>query len=197
MEEIRLDSSFYLQEATELAPALLGKYLQMDTVVIRILETEAYMPEDSACHASKGKTKRNAPMFDRGGFLYVYLCYGIHQMFNIVSGQKGSAQAVLIRAGEVFRGHDIVRERRRNLDLIGPGKLTQGLGVQRTLSGEQIGKNVQLWDAPAVLHSKHPRIGIDYALPKDRDALWRFVTPAKYPTKNVKKRKRSTGVSKD
>jgi len=196
VEAIRLDSSFYLQEATELAPALLGKYLQMGTVVIRILETEAYMPKDSACHAHKGKTKRNAPMFDRGGFLYVYLCYGIHQMFNIVSGQEGSAQAVLIRAGEVFQGHDIVRERRGNLDLMGPGKLTQGLGIQVSLSGEKIGENIQLWDAPEVSYTTHPRIGIDYALPKDRDALWRFVTAKKHTIAKNTKRKRSLRSSK-
>ena len=183
MEAIRLDSSFYLQEATALAPALLGKYLQYGDVVVRILETEAYMPEDTACHAFRGKTKRNAPMFEAGGILYVYLCYGIHQMLNIVSGAKDSAQAVLIRGAEVIQGHEVVLTRRKNLDLIGPGKLTQGMGIDTGLSGEPVYTRIQIWSAAAVPYTVYPRVGIDYALEKDRAALWRFVTPALYSKK--------------
>ncbi len=168
--------SFFYQESIQLAPLLLGKLIRVGDVTIRVLETEAYMPKDSACHAYKGRTKRNAPMFEAGGILYVYLCYGLHQMLNIVSGKKGSPQAVLIRAGEVIQGEDIVLQRRKNLDLIGPGKLAQALAIDRSYSGEELYHRVELLDAPPVSYTALPRVGIDYALPKDRDALWRFVT---------------------
>ena len=182
--------SFFHQECTKLAPLLLGKLIQVGPVVVRILETEAYMPEDSACHAYKGKTKRNAPMYELGGTLYVYLCYGLHQMLNIVGGEKGSPQAVLVRAGEVIQGEDIVCARRKNLDLIGPGKLAQALGVDRSYSGDLLYHRIHLWDAPSVAHTTLPRVGIDYALPKDRDALWRFVTPPTRPLVQKKTRSR-------
>lgn len=187
MSQNQLPRSFFLQDSTKLAPSLLGKLIQAGDVVIRVLETEAYMPEDSACHAYKGRTKRNAPMFDEGGKLYVYLCYGLHHLLNIVGGKKGSPQAVLIRAGEVVQGEETVLQRRKNLDLIGPGKLAQALGVDRSYSGESVYHRVHVWDAPAVRHTTLPRVGIDYALPKDRDALWRFVTP---PTRLSVRRKR-------
>ena len=172
-----MSSSFFYQDSTSLAPLLLGKLIQVGDVIIRIIETEAYMPEDSACHAYRGRTKRNAPMFEDGGCLYVYLCYGMHQMLNIVGGKEGSPQAVLIRGGEVMQGEEIVLKRRKNLDLMGPGKLAQALGLDRSYSGELLYHRVHLWDAPVMSYTTHPRVGIDYALPKDRDALWRFVTP--------------------
>ncbi|MDR3150026.1 MAG: DNA-3-methyladenine glycosylase, partial [Oscillospiraceae bacterium] len=98
---MKIPHSFYSRSAEELAPLLLGKLLCRSTdgrvIRYRITETEAYMPFDSACHAHRGKTKRNAVMFGHGGFAYVYLCYGIHNLLNIVSGEEGSPQAVLIR----------------------------------------------------------------------------------------------------
>ena len=189
MNQTQLPPSFYQQDAIELAPKLLGKVLQFEEVAIRILETEAYMPIDSACHAHRGKTKRNAPMFEEGGILYVYLCYGIHQMLNVVSGKKGEAQAVLIRAGEVLSGTEVVCTRRKNLDLIGPGKLTQALAINNFHSGEPLYRQVHIWDAPLAAYTCHPRVGIDYALPKDRDALWRFVTPSVHVPKKPLVRK--------
>ena len=187
MSQNQISRSFFHQESTKLAPLLLGKFIQVGGVIIRILETEAYMPEDSACHAYKGRTKRNAPMFEEGGILYVYLCYGLHQMLNIVGGKKGSPQAVLIRGGEVIQGQELVLQRRNNLDLIGPGKLAQALAVDRSYSGESLYRRVHLWDAPSVLYTTKTRVGIDYALPHDRNALWRFVTPPMKPLVRKKK----------
>ena len=108
-------------------------------------------------------------------------------MLNIVGGKKGSPQAVLIRAGEVIQGEAIVLQRRKNLDLIGPGKLAQALGVDRSYSGESLYHRVHVWDAPVCSYTTHPRVGIDYALPKDRDALWRFVTLPIQPSGRKKK----------
>ena len=175
-----LESSFFEKEALVLAKSLLGKKIQCGPVMIRILETEAYMPNDSACHAYRGQTERNKPMFGPPGRLYVYLCYGIHQLLNVVSGTEGSPQAVLIRAAEVCKGHALAKERRGGrLELIGPGKLTQALGVDTSFSGERIGKRVHFYDSPPVeSFTTKPRVGIDYAKPKDRDALWRFITPS-------------------
>lgn len=184
MSQNQLPCSFYEQDAISLAKQLLGKIICYENVAVRIVETEAYMPQDSASHAYKGKTQRNAPMFSSGGTLYVYLCYGMHQMLNIVSGTEGSPQAVLLRGGEVISGADIVQQRRSNLDLIGPGKLAQGLGIDTSFSGEFIDHSVHIWDAPPVeAYQSKPRVGIDYALPTDRDALWRFIAPHASPKK--------------
>lgn len=191
MQQNQLPCSFYDQDAVSLAKQLLGKIFAYDNVAVRIVETEAYMPQDSASHAYKGKTQRNAPMFSSGGVLYVYLCYGMHQMINIVSGSEGSPQAVLIRAGEVIHGADIVQKRRSNLDLNGPGKFAQGLGIDTSFSGERLDRRVHIWDAPSVdSFVCTPRIGIEYALPKDRDALWRFITPLDSPKKRLVRKKK-------
>ena len=70
------------------------------------------MPNDSACHASKGRTRRTQPMFEQGGRVYIYLCDGIHLLFNVVTGEKDSGQAVLICGLEWISGEEIVRSRR-------------------------------------------------------------------------------------
>ena len=191
MLQNQMPASFYEQDAISLATQLLGKFLVHENVVIRIVETEAYMPQDTASHAYKGQTKRNIPMFMIGGTIYVYICYGMHQMLNIVSGKKGSPQAVLIRGGEVIEGKQIVLSRRNNLDLNGPGKLAQGLGINTSFSGSHIGQRISIWDAPLVSsYQSLPRVGIDYAEPKDRDALWRFMTPPQTSPKKLGERKR-------
>ena len=136
MQDSVLPVSFYLRTALEVAPELLGKVLIHGPVALEILETEAYLPDDSACHAYKGKTERNAPMFGPPGRAYVYLCYGMHNLFNVVVDKEGVAAAVLIRACRVLVGEDIVRNRRKGkLDLIGPGKVGQALKLTRKDSG--------------------------------------------------------------
>ena len=168
---------FLHASALEVAPNLVGKDLVCQGVRLRVLETEAYMENDTACHAHKGQTARNAPMFGPAGHLYVYLCYGIHQLVNIVTGPVGSGQAVLIRAGLVVDGFDIAKGRRRGrIECIGPGKVGQVLNLNVSHSGQPIGQTVELVDGmvPNDIRTS-PRVGIDYAQPKDREAPWRFI----------------------
>ena len=168
---------FLHESALVAAPRLLGKELLCNGVRLRILETEAYLENDSACHAHKGRTARNAPMFGPPACLYVYLCYGIHQLVNIVTGPVGSGQAVLIRAGEVVEGVGEARIRRKGrLECIGPGKVGQVLALDVSYSGQALGKSVRLFEgrAPKSIGTA-PRVGIDYAKPQDRDAPWRFI----------------------
>ena len=163
----KLTENFYTQSALELAPALLGKYLcrKLDDDSIlrcRITETEAYYgTDDTACHASKGKTDRTRIMWESGGLAYVYLCYGIHNMLNIVSGKEGFPEAVLIRGIEGFDG---------------PGKLTKFLQITRTQNYENLLVSPNLWleDGEQFEFETSKRIGIDYADEKDRKKLWRW-----------------------
>jgi DNA-3-methyladenine glycosylase len=157
---------FYLQSAVELAPKLLGKFLCRriggETVKLRITETEAYMPNDTACHAYRGKTPRNAVLFARGGVAYIYLCYGLHNMLNVVTGEKDSPQAVLIRGVQGCKG---------------PGIVTKKLHIDRSLNGIALdGGEIWLEDDGAQFDYKTTaRVGIDYAQADDRARLWRFV----------------------
>jgi len=173
----RLQFDFYSHNALEVAPLLLGKIIHCNEVALIITETEAYLPTDSACHAYNGKTERNAPMFLSGGFLYVYLCYGIHNLCNIVVDKEGVASAVLLRAAQVYSGSDIIRQRRNgSLDLVGPGKVGQALQLTRADSGKALSDEIFVTEGfTPVSIEKAPRVGIDYALPQDRDAKWRFI----------------------
>ena len=154
--------------ATELAPELLGKLLCRKTDQgihkYRIMETECYFgEEDTACHASKGRTDRTRILYEKGGTAYVYLCYGIHSLFNVVSGREGHPEAVLIRGVEGYNG---------------PGKLTRAMEIDRTLNGEDMVESHRLWleddgYRPAFVSAK--RVGIDYATEEYRDILWRFI----------------------
>lgn len=149
-----------------------------------ITETEAYCGRnDKACHANNGtRTNRTEVMYGSPGHSYVYLCYGIHHLFNVVTNREGLADAVLVRAIKPLSGIQIMKERRgtdseKNLS-DGPGKLTQALAVTRKLSGCSlfeppvwIEKSTFKFSANDVTSS--PRIGVDYA---GEDALreWRF-----------------------
>jgi DNA-3-methyladenine glycosylase len=167
--KIRLGAEFYRQRAPALAPLLVGKLLcrrlpaGRTTVRLRITETEAYYGEgDTACHAHAGRTERTKTMYLPGGHAYVYLCYGVHWMLNIVTGPADFPEAVLIRGVE---GYD------------GPGKLTRALAVDKSLNGENLAASKDLWleDDGFVCRTKaSPRIGVDYASEKDRKRLWRF-----------------------
>ena len=165
----RLGREFYTADVLDVAPALLGKLLcrkceDGEVLKYRIIETEAYRGEDdTACHASKGKTSRTSVMWDKGGTVYVYLCYGMQNMLNIVTGAKGEPQAVLIRGIE---GAD------------GPGKLTKKLSIERRHNGADVVFSDELWieDDGSIPDdiSTSPRIGIDYADEADRVRPWRF-----------------------
>jgi DNA-3-methyladenine glycosylase len=131
-----LGKKFFNQPTVDLARALLGKILAFGDLRGIIVETEAYLyKNDPGCHASRGITTRNAPMFGPAGHAYVYLIYGMYHCLNIVSGKKGEGEAVLIRALEPVQGIPLMQKRRKTKKIEnlcnGPGKLTQAFGITR------------------------------------------------------------------
>jgi DNA-3-methyladenine glycosylase len=150
----RLPRSFYARAATEVAPDLLGQVLVRELpdgtrAAARIVEVEAYGPDDPASHAFRGMTPRNARMFGPPGRLYVYFTYGMHFCMNAVCGRAGQGTAVLFRAGEPLEGVEGMRVRRgreRILELCsGPGRFTQALGVTRSEDGADLVDGRSLW----------------------------------------------------
>jgi DNA-3-methyladenine glycosylase len=142
-----LGKNFFNQPTVDLARALLGKYLVFGSLKGIIVETEAYLyKDDPGCHASRGLTVRNAPMFESAGHTYVYLIYGMYHCLNIVSGKKGEGEAVLIRALEPVDGIELIQKRRKTKKIEnlcnGPGKLTQAFGITRKHN------NLSLFDGP-------------------------------------------------
>ncbi|MDQ3033043.1 MAG: DNA-3-methyladenine glycosylase [Myxococcota bacterium] len=184
-----LPQAFFAREVAVVARDLLGRSLvrdrgRRDEVVLRITEVEAYGgPEDTASHCRAGRTARNEPMWGPPGHAYVYLCYGLHQMLNVVTGAEGHGQAVLIRSCEPISGLEIVRARRgdkRAAELLaGPGKVGAALALDRTFSGVPL-----FAPGPLELHAGAPiaaaeiaigkRVGVDFAVRRDRDARLRF-----------------------
>ncbi|NLE41723.1 MAG: DNA-3-methyladenine glycosylase [Lentisphaerae bacterium] len=189
---MRLEAAFYAQSADVAAPGLLGKLLcrrfGRKEVRLRITETEAYCGEaDTACHARRGRTARTAVMYEAGGRTYVYLCYGMHEMLNIVTGPEGSPEAVLVRGVE---GH------------AGPDRLTRALDITRALNRENLLESKRLWiedDGSSPPFIASPRIGIAYASAEDRALLWRFTVCEGGGRDCVRaellKKKRAEGVS--
>ena len=139
-----LEATFYDRDPRQVAVDLLGCVLVHETAQGvtsgMIVETEAYRPEDPACHAYKGPTMRNRNIFDRPGIAYVYLSYGIHKLLNAVCEEEGVGSAVLIRALQPLEGLGTMRERReRAKDLCnGPGRLTQSLNIELTQDGAEL-----------------------------------------------------------
>lgn len=186
---MKLSKSFYQRsDVTRIARELIGKLLftNIEGVICggRIVETEAYSWKERGCHAfNKRKSARNAIMFEPGGHAYVYFCYGMHHMFNVVTNKKDNAEAVLIRAIEPVVGLEEMKVRRGILRspfqlTAGPGKLTKALGIDRKLNGKLLlDDEVWIEDANEKINKNtivaSPRIGIDYA---GDDALlpWRF-----------------------
>jgi DNA-3-methyladenine glycosylase len=185
----KLPSSFYLNpDVVEVAKLLLGKYLctkfENQLTIGKIVETEAYCgAKDKACHAYYGKTKRNQIMFAEGGVAYVYLCYGIHHLFNVVTNQAGHADAVLIRGIEPIEGIEFMLQRRNMNQLsyhltAGPGALAKALGITTIHYATDLqGDSIWLADGgEPINHQKitaSTRVGVAYA---EEDALlpWRF-----------------------
>ena len=182
---MKLSQSFYLQtDVVDLSKQLLGKVLCSkvgDELTCGIIcETEAYAGvDDKASHAYGGRrTKRTEIMYAEGGLSYVYLCYGVHYLFNVVSNQRDIPHAVLIRGIKPLDGIDTILERRKRKVLskeicIGPGKVSQALGIKKEHNAISLqGREVWIEDRKiAVDFSKiraSKRIGIDYA---EEDAL--------------------------
>jgi DNA-3-methyladenine glycosylase len=164
----RLNMEFFTRDVLEVALLLPGKLLcvsgsNSDTMHYMITEVEAYRgEEDEACHANRGRTPRNEIMYNRGGFIYMYLIYGMYWMLNIVTAKEGIPQAVLIRGIKGFNG---------------PGKLTKHLSLDGSYYGEDICESKRIWiedHGIKVDIGKGKRIGIDYAGSYWRDIEWRY-----------------------
>lgn len=177
-----LPQEFYLRtDVLQVARDLLGKVLVTEfggrQTAGRITEVEAYRaPDDRACHAyGNRRTRRTEVMFGPGGRAYIYLCYGIHHLFNVVTGPEGMAHAVLVRAVEPLLGLDTMLERRgyRRLSpalTTGPGALARAFGLHSSQTGHSLleaGAAIRLedWGRPATPGEidAGPRIGVAYA----------------------------------
>lgn len=176
-----LPQSFYARDVVQVARELLGMKIRRGPVTLRITEVEAYLgPQDSACHTSKGRTPRNQAMWGPPGHAYVYVCYGLHQMLNVVAGTEPGS-AILIRACEPVAGLAWIRRRRGGLEgpalLAGPGRIGQALGLSTRFSGKPLfgtdALQLQGGHAPNRI-AVGRRVGIDTARPKDVRALLRF-----------------------
>lgn len=136
-----LPRAFFDRDPVEVAPELLGTYLQVDDVVVRLTEVEAYrgQGEDPGSHSFRGRTPRVETMWGEPGHLYVYFTYGMHHAVNLSCWPSGRSGAVLLRAAEVVTGRDLVRARRGGVaerDLTrGPGRLAQALALTREDDG--------------------------------------------------------------
>jgi DNA-3-methyladenine glycosylase len=157
----RLPQAFFARDVTVVAPALIGCAIVHRRRAAIIVETEGYLgPEDLASHTRFGSTARTSVMFGPGGRSYVYLCYGIHEMFNLVTGEAGQGQAVLVRAVAPLIGLDDDPAVGR-----GPGKVTKALLIDRRHDRRDLARGALYVAAhhvdPEVVSG--PRIGVDYA----------------------------------
>jgi DNA-3-methyladenine glycosylase len=158
----RLNYNFYHRPCLEVARDLVGKVLVVGNQQLRISETEAYCGEtDTACHACRGRTKRSEVLYADAGTIYVYLCYGMHWMLNIITGDAEDPQGVLIRAC---------------VDAPGPGRLTRKLGITGELNRQSIcGEDLYIVDDGFTCDvTTDKRVGIGYASEEDQNRLWRF-----------------------
>ena len=165
----KLDSDFYDRDCLIVAPSLIGKILvhrlpDGTELRERITETEAYRgEEDLACHASKGRTGRSEMLYHESGTIYVYLCYGVHYMMNVITGEEDQPQGVLIRAGELHKG---------------PAKLTKYLQIDKTFNGQSILQNPDIWfeddGTPCTWHTDK-RVGIEYSGDIWKNKPWRWI----------------------
>ncbi len=165
MEQLKYD--FYHRPCLQVARDLVGKWLVRrlpsgEILRLRIAETESYCGEaDTACHAHKGRTKRTEVLYADAGTIYIYLCYGMHWLLNVVTGDVEDPQAVLIRAC---------------VDAPGPGRLTKALSITGELNRGSICGD-ELWiedDGIPCEVATDKRVGIGYASQEDQDRLWRF-----------------------
>jgi DNA-3-methyladenine glycosylase len=172
----QLDRSFFARSVHEVAPELIGVTLLVDGVGGPIVEVEAYDREDPASHGFRGRTRRNASMFGPPGHAYVYRSYGIHWCLNLVCGEEGVPEAVLLRALEPTAGIELMQARRdiTNIRLYcaGPGRLCEALGVSGAHDGLALDESPFRLEARA--HDMEvvagPRVGIT----KATEQSWRY-----------------------
>jgi DNA-3-methyladenine glycosylase len=181
----RLPRSFYARSALRVAPELLGRVLVRrladgTRLAARLVETEAYLPDDPASHAFRGPTRRNEVMFGPPGRLYVYFTYGNHWMMNAVTGRVGEGTAVLLRAAEPLRGLEVMagyRGRDHPRDLCsGPGKLAKAFGITGAQNGDDLvaGSDVYVLEGRPVARShvsRTTRVGVTLGA----ERRWRFI----------------------
>ena len=166
---MRLDGAFFRRDVLDVAPALVGQVICRrlpDGRVLRgrVTETEAYRgQEDLACHARMGRTRRNEMLYGEGGWSYVYLVYGLHWLFNVVTGEKDAPQGVLIRALAP--------------PLDGPAKWTKAFEITGAHNGLYLPESDKIWieegNHPPVFTA--PRVGIGYAAEPWKSMPWRFI----------------------
>lgn len=168
MNEI-LNEDFFKRDALEVAPDLVGKIMvrRLDDGTVlreRIAETEVYRgEEDLGCHASKGRTKRTELLYGESGVIYIYLCYGMHWLMNVITGEKEQPQGVLFRCGEVKDG---------------PAKLTKYLQIDGSFNGQKLCGNDKIWIEDDGFRPKirtAQRVGIDYAGDYWKNIEWRYI----------------------
>ena len=185
----KISKKYYLNEdVIKIAKDLLGKCLITSihnkiTAGI-IVETEAYHSKERACHAyNNRRTPRTEVMFYSGGIAYVYQCYGIHYLFNIVTNVEDKAEAVLIRAIQPIEGIDTMLKRRNAKEISysltsGPGSLTQALGITKEHNKTDLTGNTIWLEDPGITYSSKEiivssRVGVNYA-EEDANLPWRF-----------------------
>jgi DNA-3-methyladenine glycosylase len=181
----RLPRSFYARPALRVAPELLGRVLARTLadgtrLTARIVETEAYLPNDPASHAFRGMTRRNEVMFGPPGRLYVYFTYGNHWMMNAVTGREGQGTAVLLRAAEPLDGLELMAANRGREDprdlCSGPGKLAKAFGVTGAQNGLDLvrGSDMHILEGrpvPRSRVSRTTRVGVTLGA----ERRWRFI----------------------
>ena len=179
------DRSIFEAPATEVAPLLLGGLLEVDDVLLRITEVEAYLGvgQDPGSHAYRRQGPKNSTMFGPPGHLYTYFTYGMHVCSNVVCSPEGEASAVLLRAGEIVDGIEIARMRRltsrRDSDLAqGPARLTVALGIGLADDGADLssGRVRLTLPAAASTYETSQRTGVSGAGGQPEFA-WRFYIP--------------------
>lgn len=164
----QLKKDFFMQDAYSVSQQLIGKWIcisnENSVCRFQICETECYLgTQDTACHASKGKTPRTSIMWNEGGVCYVYLCYGMHHMLNFITGRENQPEGVLIRGVN---------------GALGPGRATKAMGIDKSFNGKSVLTRDKIWledDGKEYPFSCHRRVGIGYASEEDQNRLWRFV----------------------
>ncbi|HET7236489.1 MAG TPA: DNA-3-methyladenine glycosylase [Actinomycetota bacterium] len=180
----RLARGFYARPATEVAPELLGRFLVRrlpdgERLTVRLVEVEAYEPDDPASHSFRGRSRRNTVMFGPPGRMYVYFTYGMHLCANVVTGTEGIGSAVLLRAAEPLEGLGSMSGRRGLDDPLrlcsGPGRLTQALDIGRSHDGVDLVRDGEVFmtvgaPVPPSRWSRTTRVGVSLGA----DRRWRW-----------------------